>query len=288
LAVVALGAFVWQQQSKRNNPETVFKDALRHSLQTQKVAIAMKSADLTLASDLDMTNIKDPLLSTKSNIESNGTRYDLEGYGTFNDTYISYSNLPATTPKTVANIADGAWVHIRVKGFQPPDIPPLLNQASDPTFYMFGPLVFANLPEKDQTQLIEFMQKNKVYGYDVKQVKKVTVSGQKLWAYPLKLQVGFLKVAAQSAATNEHINVDKLTAAMVALDDLKGASATMYISAKDHTFAQFNSVKDGQTTVRTYTYQGISIPSEPPTKLTWQAFAPLQTQIVSPASTPTR
>ena len=279
--LAAAGVLLWQQYSRRNNPVVAFEDALRNSLQTEQVASDLKAPTQSTSASLSLADAENPAVSTKSTIENGATRYDLAGYGDLKNTYVSYSNLPATTPKNVANIAEGAWVHVRSKGLQPPNVPPQVDQAADPTFYAFGQVLFATLSQKTQDELVSFIQKNKVYGFDEKQVTKTTVDDQKVFVYPVKLNIGYLKVAAQSAATNEKIPVERLAGAMAALDPLKGAAAKIYVSTKDHRIVRFDTIKDGKTTVTTYRYSGVSLPAEPPTKLSWQAFAPLQLQIAA-------
>lgn len=283
LVVVALGltlASFLKAQAARNNPDKAFKDALEHNLTLKTVEAQTATSDVSGQTLYDFTNPKKTVISTNTSIRQGLGSLNLKGYGSTKNTYISYTKLPKNLKSPIVANTKNGWIQIRAGGLLPKNVSPTIFALSDPHYQAFGPLLIGNLDNKNRQQLINFVLQHKVYDYDKNKVTRDTINDKKMIIYPIKLDASYLKIANQSSAASQGIDPTEIQLATDNLDQLKGASVTLYIRASDHTFSQIKIAKAGQVKTISYShYNNLSLPDEPQTKLMWQNFNPVQAQI---------
>jgi hypothetical protein len=281
LAVMIGGVVYWLHwRSNRNNPDTVFQDALQSSLSTTQLQANTTAPTGTMQVDYDFTNLKDPLVSSQAAIQIYGAPFQIEGYGSAQNTYASYAKLPVNIPASITNVAQNSWIQLRSKGMEPPTVSAVLANLADPRYQAFGPLVFGNFPASERTRLVNFLLAQHIYAYRPARVSKTTVAGAAVYAYPVSLNINYLKIFIQSAATIEGFDPSEVQTAVNALNTWRGSSATLYVSATSHRFVEALFQQGGQQTTVVYSaYNTASLLNEPETNLTWQYFSPMQLQI---------
>jgi hypothetical protein len=283
LAVIIGGAVSYAKlQAAKNDPDKAIKDALENSLSISSVESETTTSESTIKTKYDLSNTKNPIVSTKASIGQGKNAIGIDGYGSAKNTYASYTSLPKTLSKDLIAHTKNGWIQIRADGKQPKDVTDIMHNLSDPRYQIFGPVVTGNFSDKTRQQLVDFLISHKVYGYDATKVTHKKVGDQKMIIYPVKLDASYLKIASQSAAVNEGFDIADIQAATTAMDQLKGAKATLYINADNHTIARLKIVKDGKTkTIKFSNYDTTKLPAEPQTKLSWINFLPVQNQINS-------
>ena len=281
ILLIGGGVLVWMKvQAAKNNPDTAFKDALVASLQTKQIEADTTAGSANTQAQFDFSSMTNPLVSTQSTFAINGKYFSGTGYGSLQNTYFSYTKLPSSVPSSVAGVTLMAWVQLRAQGRLPVGVNPALVNASDPRYQDYGPVIFGNYPLKTSTQLADFLITNHAYRYQTGQVTHTQLANTKVFAYPVKLDVGFIKIAAESAALTSKLTPADLQNALDAYEALRGASGTIYVDRATHHIQEITLQKNGQTTTVVYShYNNVSLPGEPQTKLTWQYFAPLEAQI---------
>ncbi len=284
--VIAAGAVVFfRAQARQHDPALAFNDALSGVLSTPRIQVTTTGSDRQSQASFDFGSLSNPIVSTQATIQQSGANFGVQAYGSAASSYISYQAIPASITKPVSQAAQNAWVQLRAKGVQAAGVSAQLASLADPRYQAFGPVILGNYSLQTRTQLAGFLQDHKVYDYDVKSVSSKTLGGSKVFVYAVKLNIAYLKIASQSAATSNKFTVADLQAAMSALDSLKGASATFYVSAKTHQLQQIDLLKDGRRTVLVYDhYNSAVLPDEPQTKLAWNDFARLQWQMEAQAA----
>jgi hypothetical protein len=235
----------------------------------------------------DFSAITNPIVSTAATIQLNGLNFGVDGYGSAKNTYISYTKLPANVNSALATTVKNGWIQIRSNSAIPKDVNPALANLADPRYQAFGPIVTGNFADKTRQQLVRFMQQHHVYKYDINNISKTSLGGEKVLAYPVDIDTSYLKIVNQSAASSEGLSPEDIQAAIDALGELKGAKTTIYVSTSDHTFARLDATRGDQTVTKTYShYNDVTLPDEPQTKLLWQTFAPFQAQLEAQAKQP--
>ncbi len=284
--VMSLGIFSYAKvMAAKNNPDTVMRDALSNSLSLTTLEGTTKSQDTNIITKYDFTNSKNPIVSTESSLTSPKGKATINGYGNIKDTYINYANLPKSVPANISKQMSSSWIQVRQNGELPKDVPDYVVKASDPRYQVFGPIVMSNLEGKTKDQLLDFMIKNKVYGYDAAKVKKEALGDETMFVFPIKLDVSFLKVASQSAALAMGLEPAQIQLATDTMESLRDANVTLYVKAGDNTFARMYISKDGATkTIDLSGYKETKLPDAPQTKLLWEGFTPIQNQIEAQAA----
>jgi len=281
--IVGSGGYGFMKaQAAKNNPDTVIKDALSTNFSLQSLETRTKTDAVTSQTLYDLSTSKKPIVSTATSINQTKGTVGIKGYGTPQVSYVSYTELPSNISKTLNAQTKNAWIRVRTDSILPKAVAPTIANLSDPRYQLFGPIVTANLEVKTRQQTIDFLIAHKVYGYDRTKVTKEDVDGKKMFVYPIKLDTSYLKISSQSVAVTMGFDPTEIQAATDAMGQLKGATVTIYINASDHTFAKIKIVKDGKTKTIDYSkHNSATVPDEPQTKLLWQNFAPVQTEIDS-------
>lgn len=283
---VLVGAYAFiSYKAGQNDPDSVFKDALQASLSTTKFQ-AVTSADATNSKlSYDLSTPTNPIIGSEATVKLSGINYGIVGYGTVKNSYISYRTLPKAVSPAVTSVVKDAWVGLRLNGALPAGIPTALSRAVDPRSQTYGPVAFANISPKLRKQQVLYMIQHKVYGYSPDKVAKTNLGGKKVLVYTVKPNIGYLKIANQSAALSAGLTATDIQDAVNSLDSLKGATIKLYISSSDHQLARIEITKDNKTTTTSYSYDSSSsLPEEPQTKLSWANFATYQFQIESQAA----
>jgi hypothetical protein len=281
--LIAAGIGVWLHiQAAKNNPDTALKEALLASLDVQQLQTQTTNGTASSVTQYDFSSPTSPLISNQVTFDMNGATFQGKAYGSLQNTYFSYTKLPPSVSSQITSVVQDAWVQLRAKGVLPVGVSPALAKLSDPRYEDFGPVVFGNYSQKTREQLANFMLTH-VYNYQKGHVTHTTLAGTKVFVYPIKLDVGYLKIAVQSAAFSVGIAPADVQNAVDALDNFKGADVTLYVSSAQHRIQEIMLKNNGQTTTIAYDhYNNVTLPDEPVTKLTWQEFAPLEAQIESP------
>lgn len=272
-------------QANRNHPDTVFKDALQASLSSTKLQAVKTSGGATSKVAYDLTTPTNPIISSDATLKINGSKYDIAGYGTAKNTYISYRSLPKSVSPALSSVVKDAWVGLRVNGALPAGVPANISGVADPRKQAYGPVVFANIDPKLRKQQVQYMIQRKVYEYNTTKVSKTVVGETKALVYTVKPNIGYLKIANQSAALSAGLSATDIQDAVNSLDELKDSSMKLYISTSNRQLIRADITKGGQTSTTTYNYDtSASLPDEPQTKLSWANFATYQFQIQSQAA----
>lgn len=283
LAVIAVSSglyFMVRYNSHQNNPDTVFKDALKASLSTTKLQSEITTDTASGKVSYDLTTPTNPKVSSESTIKLDGSSYDIAGYGTAKNSYVSYISLPKTVSSSLSSVVKQAWVGIRVNGALPAGVPAAIAGAGDPRNLAYGPLALANMGPKPREKQVQYMIAHKVYGYELNKVVKTKIGDTKVLVYDVKPNVGYLKIANQSAALSAGLTATDIQDAVNGLDKLNGSTMKLYVSTADHQLVRTDITKNNQTTTTLYRYDsGQSLPEEPQTKLSWANFANYQFQI---------
>src|SRR5690606_36721861 len=127
-------------------------------------------------------------------------------------------SLPATVNPKIAKQMSTTWVQVRQDGTLPKDLPTLIFKATDPRYQAFGPILMGNIEEKAKDELVQFIIKNKVYGYDETRVTKDKLGDESVFVFPIKLDVSYLQVASQSLALSTGIGPGET---QLAIDDME-------------------------------------------------------------------
>ncbi len=265
-------------RSVQANPNTVFKDALLASLSTSQLESQTSGGSGNSQVDFDFSDMKNPQVSSQSTIIRYGASFKVAAYGSTKNSYMSYTAFPAGVASNITTVSKDAWIQLRANGILPPGVPASLAELADPRYQAFGPLVFGNFPEANRAKLVDYLLKQHIYKYQLTKVTHTKLGDTKVYAYPVSLNLGFLKVFIQSAANSEGFTPSDVQAAINDLDALKNASATIYVSDSGHHIVQLDVNQSGQTTSTSYHYKA-AVAAEPQTKLKWQDFASVQLQI---------
>lgn len=287
VSVLILGAGIFgytKALAARNNPHNVMQNALENSLSLSNAQSTTRSGSNTVTTQYDFAS-KQPVTSTEASLVTPKGQASLKGYGDLKNTYINYANLPKTVNPNIAKQMSTAWVQVRQDGVLPKNTPNLIFKVSDPRYQAFGPVLMGNFEGKTREELLSFIAKNKVYGYDETKVKKDTLGDEAVFVFPIKLDVSYLKVASQSVAVSMGLEPSETQLAVDDMESLRDATVALYIRASDHTIARMSISKEGATkTIDISGYKETKLPAPPQTKLLWQGFVPLQNQIETQAS----
>jgi hypothetical protein len=280
VAVLGGGLYaLLKYQSTQNNPTTAFNEALQSSLSAQKLETQTNAGDTASQTNYDLSNTTDPLVSSTATINLEGTDFGVSGYGSAKNSYVSYTKFPSVVSPAIVTAAQNGWIQLRADGTLSVGVSGSLANLADPRYQDFGPLVFGNFPLKSRTALVSFLAAHNVYAYSASKVKKTTVDGKSVLAYPVTVNVDFLKLLTVSSATLEGFSASDVQGAVNSLSSLKGADVTIDVSTSSHKFVELSVTNGNKTTTTDYTYGTSAVIDEPETKLIWQDFAPVQVQI---------
>ena len=81
-------------QSVQSNPDTVFKDALTSTVSTSQLEATTSGGQYDSQVAYDFTDVKNPLVSSQTSITRYGASFELAGYGSVKNSYISYTSFP--------------------------------------------------------------------------------------------------------------------------------------------------------------------------------------------------
>jgi hypothetical protein len=288
VALVIVGGGIYagvQYMRTQASPDTFFSDMITKSLSTADVQITKQvSGGVSTTTSLALSDPKNVISSATTTATIAGADFGLSGYGTAQNSYVSYTKLPTSVPPVMAGTIQNRWLQLRANGVLPGAIPASLFDVADPRYQAFGPFIFANLPVATRQKLSQFIITNHIYKYDVASVKHISLNGKKDTLFTAKLSNGYLQVANQSVASSEGFTPADVQRAIDALDVYKNASALLYVNSA-HQLVRLTLQTTNQTV--TYDYSNFttnSLPAMPSTKLTWAPFAPTQLQMEAQVS----
>ena len=285
LIVWAIFTVVGYLQTKAS-PDTIYRDALVNALSTKQVQIDQQGSHQQGTTQLDLTQLTKPRISSQISTTIGGSKYGLKGYGTASDTFIAYSSLPSGLPPTTSSAVGNQWVQLRKSGVLPAGISGALVTASDPRSQAFGPVLFANLSPKASQTTASFLVDHKVYGYKILAVKHQELRGVKALVYSGKLDNDYLKIANRSVATSEGFTVVEAQNVVDSLTVYKDAKSTLYVDpGKRQVMRLVLTTSDGQSTTYDYSkFDDLKLPSQPNATISWPSFASTQLQVEAQAS----
>jgi hypothetical protein len=267
-AVIVCGGTWFGYQAYRNNPATLFNQAIGASLHTKQVTETFNSTTSAGAVAFDVNDVKKPRLSTLTTMNLGVSTY-VKGYGTMQNTYLSYSNNPNGETTTPPNLLD-KWIQVRADGNLPSGatLNPLLTTI-DPRYELLSPWVFGNFTSKDRKSIAGLARSTKLYRIDGKKVKDDKLGGRAVKVYDITVNNGalnsyFTKVGqAFGISSTDSSAAAKLYGSRISLK--------MYIQKDTHQVLRIDMTNDGVTSTNTYTYKA-DVPSEPNPGLSYDGF----------------
>jgi hypothetical protein len=281
IAVVAAGGLFWKAHQNAGTPQSVLRAALTNMLSTTSLQAIKKSGADQITTQFDFNSLANPTISTNGRVSFYGATFNVEGYGSMQRNYFKYDSLPNSVPAEDQVAIENSWLQWRDRGTATAGVTAILQQLSDPRYQIVGPAVFGNFSPDTAKKLVNYMLDNHVYKYSAGSVQKTQIDGQKVWVYPVTLNLSYLKIANQSAASSEAIAPNDVQAAIDALDQYKGQSATLAINPSTKQLVRFTA---GQVTIDYSGYNHTSLPSEPVTNITWAKFQAVQLEVESAAA----
>ncbi|HKR81470.1 MAG TPA: hypothetical protein VJR27_00520 [Candidatus Saccharimonadales bacterium] len=265
VAIVGAGAW-FGLRMYRNNPATIFNQAVGVSLHTKQVKQNFTSSTSTLTSQFDVNDIKKPRVSTLTTA-SLGVNVYVKGYGNLQNTYLSYANGPgsANTPPALLD----QWIQVRDGGQLPNGLTlnPLLT-ASDPRYALLSPWVFGNFTGKERGSIAG--QARKLYQLDSKHTQTSTLAGR---------QVLICTVTVNTAKLGEYFEKVGQAFGIPSSDSNAAAklygthvSLKVYIQKDTYQVMRIDMTNDGVTSTITYDYRAASFPNEPNPSLTYDDY----------------
>ncbi len=286
VAVIGGAVSLLHWQDAQNNPATIFSDALQNSYSTTGLNKVIDTNTTKRQVTYDFSNMSNPVVSARETVSMYGSNFEIASYGSAKNTYFSYTKFPSNISPAITGLATDGWVQLRSNGKLPQGVNTTLTDLSDPRYLAIGLLTFGNFSLTTRTQLVNYVKAEHIYAFDANNVDRTTLDGTKVLAYPISLNVAYLKILDQSIAVDEGFSPSDVQDAINALSKWQGAKAIFYVSADSHEFVQIDLEKAGNFTDINYgDYNNASIPGEPETKLTWEDFAPVQNMIDQQAAT---
>ncbi|HVX23985.1 MAG TPA: hypothetical protein VG992_01440 [Candidatus Saccharimonadales bacterium] len=280
LIVVAAGIFFWHHHSVAASPANIFDTTLDTMLSTSSVTAAQINASGSVQTSYDFSTVTNPKISTEANIGMYGNTFRVTGYGSIQNDYISYRELPAVVPNSLASQITNAWVQLRTNGAESPGVTAALNQVADPRYRAFGPVIFGNFTPATRQKLIAYVAAHHIYAYSQTAITHAQIDKQNVLVYHVTPNISYLKILNQSAASSEAIQPSDVQTVVDALEGLRGATMTMAINPSTHQLVRLTIVQQGQTTTTDYSqYGSTSLADEPVTRLSWATFQPVQLQL---------
>ncbi len=285
LALLGWGAYAGVQYIRtQGSPETIYKTALVHALSTQQVQISMQSPDNQLVTQLDLTALKSPRVSSAGTTLIAGMKFGIRGYGSSSDSYVSYSSVPTGVASSTANAVQNKWVQLRRAGQLPAAINAPLSNAADPRYQALGPMLFANTSPQTSQTIASFLVAHHVFGFDALKVTKVPLNGTKVLLYQGKFDADYAKLANRSVATSEGFSTQDIQRAIDAVGAYKGATSKLYVDPNGRKVVRLElTMSNGQTTSYDFTSH-VSLPRQPSSNIDWPQFASTQLQLEAQAS----
>ena len=268
----------------QGSPETIYKTALVHALSTQQVQITMQSPDSQSVTQLDLTALKSPRISSAGTTVIAGMKFGIRSYGSSSDSYVSYSSVPTGVATSTANAVQNKWVQLRRAGQLPAAINAPLSNAADPRYQTLGPMLFANTSKETSQTIASFLVAHHVFGYDPLKVSKVPLNGTKVLLYQGKFDADYARIANRSVATSMGFSMPDIQRALDALNPYKGATSKLYVDPNGRKVVRLElTTSGGQTTSYDFTGRA-SLPSQPSSNIDWPQFASTQLQLEAQAS----
>lgn len=288
IGILGAGGWLLDKHYKAQTPEVIFQDTLLNMLATTGLATnaSVGPASLsqgptnTVRASLDLSVTTNPKVSTSATINFYGSQFQFKGYGDLKTNYISYQDLPPAVSKDIVSAVQGRWLKLRANGLEGTGVPGLLQKLSDPHYQAFGPVIFGNFSESARQKLVNYALANKVYSYKPAAITKATIDDQKVLVYPVKINVSYLKILNQSAASSEGIAPTDIQVAIDALGKYADADIQIAINASTHRVVRLTATSGNIVTAIDYSdFDPTKFPDEPVTNLSWSQFQLTQLQI---------
>lgn len=268
LAAICAGGW-FGYQAYTNNPATLFNQALGKSLSTKQVTQNVSSSTSAAVVTLDVSDVKKPHVSSLTTNNFGVSTY-VKGYGTLQNTYLSYANNPNSATNTPINLID-QWIRVRSNGTLPTGaaLTPLLTTI-DPRYEMLSPWVFGNFTKKDRGTITGLARSSKLYQINSKTVKEEKLNGH---------QVKIYEVGVNHAALADYFTKVGQTFGIPSTDS--GAAAKLYgtriqlkvyIQKDTQQIVRLDTTSDGVTTTTLYDYHSVKFPDEPNPDFTYDDF----------------
>jgi len=269
--VLVVAIAVLLVQAYRNNPATIFNQALSNSLTTKQVQEAVSSDAFNATLVLDTSNPKDPRLSTLTT-KSLGANTYVKGYGSLQNTYISYASDPTSSTTTPTNLLD-QWIQVRSGGSLSAGatLNPLFA-ASDPRYQVVSSWVFSGFSGKDRSSLLKLAKSSKLYQIDTKKITRTSVNSHAALVYSLAVNGG--KLAAYEARAGALFGIAKSDIATIT-QSLGGSTVGLkvYVQKDTRQVVRVDATVRGLTTRATYSdFNTAKLPAEPKAGLSYSAY----------------
>jgi hypothetical protein len=285
LAILGLVVLLAVMQKSQDKPNQIFKQALESTLMTNSVEVQTNDGGSITNSLYNLSNSSGPIVSNSGNLRLNGAYFELSGYGTLQNTYVEYTNLPVGQMNTSNAAALNKWVQLRSNGVLAPGINTSLASFADPRSSMVGDIVFGDFTSSQSASLVQSLIASGVYQYQVSQVKQVVSGGQVILEYPVTLNITALKAWNQKILTSMGIPSKDLAPGLANLSAQQSATGIIYINKVTNQLIRFDLKQNSQTTTMLFLDRNKArLPNPPTTYLSWQKFAPQQNQLEKQAA----
>ncbi len=269
--VVVAAAAVLIVQAYRNNPATIFNQALSNSLATKQIQESVSSDVLNTILVLDTNNPKGPRVSTLTT-KSLGANTYVKGYGSLQNTYISYASDPTNSTTTPTNLLD-QWIQVRSGGSLPAGVTlnPLFT-ASDPRYQVVGSWMFGGFSGKDRSGLLKLAKSSKLYQIDALKIAQTNIDDHAALVY--SLSVNGDKLAAYEVQAGVLFGIAKSDVATIT----QGLSGTtiglkVYIQKDIRQVVRVDTTVRGLTTRVTYSgFNTAKLAAEPKANLSYSEY----------------
>ncbi len=241
--VIILGSlFYWFYKSYLTNPNNVFTGMILNNLNTRSYIVVDEQQNLNgslLQETLVNSGSKNIVISKEtSNISSSGYEIQTQSVGTPSTDYSTYQKINVGKSSQIYNKIIGVWGVSSPNGSQGQG-----GQLFKST--MLTPFLFASPSVSDTSQLMSFIEKNKIY--TIKSSKTSTINGRQAISYKVdinmeqyakllnlysamigyKNQVQNLQYTGNQVAGVE-ISVDTLSRQLIGLSYIGSSSVQIY------------------------------------------------------------
>lgn len=269
LVLLVAALLLWNNSAR--TPDAIFRGAFSRALSTNSVRQVTLSGDGTVTVSYDVSNVKNPRLSSQLNsltIDA-GPLEQISGYSTFSNTYIKFTGGLVTTylPSNAVN----KWIQTRTNGTSHISAAST-GLVSDAQQIFFGNIVFGNFSRKDRGTIMDYIAKHPLYTYDTKQVTKTIVNNHHVFAYDVKTNEknleGYNKLIGTIVGQQPEITSSDY-------DQLAAGSTIIYIDSSSKEIIKGKTQNtDGSTTTTTYDqYDQAQVGTEPKAQLSWDTFS---------------
>ena len=256
-------------QAYVNNPATLFNQALSKSLSTKQITQNTSSSTSAAVVTLDITDTKKPRVSSLTTTNFGVSTY-VKGYGTLQNTYLSYANNPNSETNTPINLLD-QWIRVRTDGTLPTGaaLTPLITTI-DPRYELLSPWVFGNLTKKDRGTITGLARSSKLYQINTKTVTEEKIHGHQVKVY--EVGVNHAALVDYFTKVGQIFDIPSTDSSTVAKLYGTRVSLKVYIQKDTQQIIRLDTVNDGVGSTTLYDYRSVKFPDEPNPDFTYNDF----------------